>query len=141
MIKEGSCMKTTTWFGDNSWFFKDLDWKKFLVMFFFMTQLVLIVWARFAPERYFCWAPHDCQTEYELTVFVNGRELTDQEIIDRYHRPRKERDVRSPGNVQGWIMQESRTYSRKDDVLVIMNYQVNGVPQEPWKWHHMPENK
>lgn len=134
-------MKTMSWFKGDSWFFTNLNWKKMLVMAFFITQLVLIVWARFAYERYFCWAPHDCQTEYELTVFVNGKELTDKEIKTLYHKPKKYRDVRSPDNVKGWIMQHSRTYGRNDDILVIMDYQVNGIKKEPWKWHRSPQSK
>ena len=31
-------------------------------------QLVAIVYARFVPARYFCWAPYDTQTEYWVTV-------------------------------------------------------------------------
>lgn len=141
MTKKILHMRIMTLFKEDIKFLRRPDWIKFLVAVFFVTQLTLIIWARFAPERYFCWAPHDCQTEYELTVFVNGKELTDQEIIDRYHRPRKERDVRSPGNVKGWIMQESRTYSHNDEILVIMKYQVNGIPQEPWIWHRNSQKK
>ena len=128
-------------FQDDRNYFKHLNWQKKIAVNFFVLQIILIIWARFAPERYFCWAPHDCQTEYELTVFVNGRELTPEEIKQRYHHPKKYRDVRSSGNVKGWIMQHARTYGRNEESVVIMNYQVNGIQQEPWTWHHVPNNQ
>jgi len=132
--------KLTANLSEDFTFWRHLDWRKAFVLAFFAVQLLLIVWARFASERYFCWAPHDCQTEYSLQVFVNGKELNDEEILKRYHRPRQYRDVRSDGNVKGWIIQESQTYGKNDDITVIMTYQVNGIPHEPWIWRRSPDN-
>lgn len=111
---------------------------RIIIAVFFGIQLGLILWSRFSPERYFCWAPHDCQTEYELTVYVNGRELNEDEIYKRYHRERKYRDVRSPDNVKSMIIQHSLTYGKEEDTVVIMKYKVNGIPKDPWTWHYKP---
>jgi hypothetical protein len=45
-----------------------------------LFQVVMIVYARFVPSRYFCWAPFDIQTEYKLRVTVNGRPLKSSEF-------------------------------------------------------------
>ena len=107
---------------------------KFAAFVFFAFQLFMIADARFSPLRYFCWSPHDCHTEYELTVFVNGRELSDKEIYQRYRREKNYVDVRSPEHPKDMIMQYERTYGRNDKTSVIMKYRVNGIPQEPWQW-------
>ena len=54
---------------------------------FLLFQLVMIVYARFVPSRYFCWAPYDAQSEYSLQVTIDGRPLANQEIRRRYRRP------------------------------------------------------
>jgi hypothetical protein len=131
-------MKIESSFEDRQ-FFKTMTWSKWLGIAFLCFQLGLVIWARFVPQRYFCWAPHDCQTEYTLHVTVNGRELNDKEIFERYRRHQKDRDVRSVANVQLWIKQRDTTYGRNDDVSVIMDYAINGIGQAPWLWSHGPQ--
>ena len=50
----------------------------------FAFQLGAIVYARFVPTRYFCWAPYDIQTDYVATATVNGKQLTGAEFRRRY---------------------------------------------------------
>ncbi len=115
------------------------DWKAVIVITFLAIQLALVIWARFIPERWFCWAPHDSYVDYELTVIVNGKELTDKEISQRFVRDRVYREVRAAGNAMDIIKQHCRTYGKNDETRVIMNYKINGIQQEPWIWHHIPE--
>ena len=62
----------------------------------FVFQLGAIVYARFVPTRYFCWAPYDTQTDYVATATVNGKKLTGAEFRQRYRRPPRGFDNRSP---------------------------------------------
>jgi hypothetical protein len=60
--------------------FKRIDWRQWLAVGFIVLQIGLIIQARFIPERFFCWAPHDAQVQYELDVTVTGKKLTPEEI-------------------------------------------------------------
>jgi hypothetical protein len=128
-------------FGEKLYFLRKADYRKCLGIIFLGIQLALVAQARFIPERYFCWAPHDMQTEFELTVFVNGRELNANEIARRFQINKKDRDARAVANVKDVIRQHAGTYGKNDESLVIMNYTINGIPQEPWQWHHRPQKK
>jgi hypothetical protein len=112
--------------------------KVVLAVSFLLLQLCLILWARFIPERWFCWAPHDAQTQYELTVVVNGQALSPEEISGRYRRHKIDREVRAAANIKAIIMQRERTYGRNDTALITMNYRINGIPQKPWQWSSKP---
>jgi hypothetical protein len=133
-------MKTMT-FSEDTQFFKNMTWVKWLGIAFLCFQLGLVVWARFVPQRYFCWAPHDSQVEYTLKVAINGRELDDKGIFERYRRHQKDRDVRAAANVQKMIVQRDTTYGQNDDVTVVMEYAINGIGQAPWLWSHGPKNR
>src|SRR6185503_11237543 len=93
-------------------YIKKIQWKKALGIAFLIIQLLQIVHARFISERYFCWAPHDMQTEFELTVYVNGQELSPHEIYQRFQMDKKDRNSRAAANVKDIIIQHSRTYGK-----------------------------
>ena len=97
-------------------------------------QLAMIVYARFVPSRYFCWAPFDIQTEYKLQVTVNGRPLTGKEIRFRYRRPQAGTDNRSPQHVIDIIQGYEENYGRNDRAQVMMRYRVNGKQEQVWRW-------
>jgi hypothetical protein len=97
-------------------------------------QVVMIVYARFVPSRYFCWAPYDIQTEYRLRVEVNGRDLTAPEIRSRYRRPARGTDNRSPQHVMDIVQGYEERYGRNDHARVVMRYRVNGKEEQTWRW-------
>jgi len=97
-------------------------------------QVAMIVYARFVPSRYFCWAPYDIQTEYRLRVEVNGRELTGREIRARYRRPQQGTDNRSPQHVMDIVAGYEERYGRNDHARVTMRYRVNGKEEQIWRW-------
>ncbi len=101
---------------------------------FLLFQLVMIVYARFVPSRYFCWAPYDAQSEYSLQVAIDGRPLTGQEIRRRYRRPQKSVDNRSIQHVIDIVQQYEETRGRNDRARVIMKYRVNGGAEKQWQW-------
>lgn len=100
-----------------------------------LFQLGAIVYARFVPSRYFCWAPFDMQTNYQLRVSVNGRELSAPEIARRYKRGQKGTDNRSYHHLIDIIEQTEERYHPHDRVDVTMTYSINGKAPEEWHTH------
>lgn len=96
-------------------------------------QLTMIVYARFVPSRYFCWAPYDVQTDYWITTIVNGRKLTAREVQARYRRPQHGTDNRSPQHVIDILQGYEETYGRNDHAQVTMRYRVNGKEERRWR--------
>jgi hypothetical protein len=99
-----------------------------------LFQLVMIGYARFVPSRYFCWAPYDIQSEYQLDVSVGGRELTSAQIRNRYRRPRQGVDNRSIQHVMDIVQQYEETYGAADHARVVMKYRINGKAEQEWQY-------
>ncbi len=101
-----------------------------------LFQLGAIVYSRFVPSRYFCWAPYDMQTEYKATVRVNGRDLAPNEIRARYRRPAQGVDNRSVQHVIDMFEQAENRYHRDDPAEIVIQYRVNGHREGVWRWPH-----
>jgi hypothetical protein len=102
-----------------------------------VLQLGSIVYARFTPRRYFCWAPNDYVVEYELDVSVAGRTLSPEQVINRYHLSSFHKGlVEHPvEHLIDSIEQYERTYGRSDAAVVRLTWRYNGHPQlREWKW-------
>ncbi|MES1256916.1 MAG: hypothetical protein ABUS51_00740 [Acidobacteriota bacterium] len=98
-------------------------------------QLGAIAYARFVPTRYFCWAPFDTQTDYVAKAIVNGHELTAGEFRQRYRRPMKGFDNRSPRHVIDMLQQvEEKRAASGDSAVIEMKYRVNGKAPLEWHW-------
>lgn len=97
-------------------------------------QLGAIVYARFVPARYFCWAPFDMQTDYQLNVTVNGQKLKPAEIQQRYRRAAKGTDNRSTQHIIDIIEQTEKRYHPDDRTEVLMIYRVNGKEEQQWRY-------
>ena len=99
-----------------------------------LFQLGAIVYARFVPSRYFCWAPYDSQNQYEIEAVIDGKPLTAQQIRQRYRRPKRGVDNRSIQHVKDIIQGYEQTHGRADNAQVTMRYRVNGGKEQRWKW-------
>ena len=109
----------------------------FIPILLFAFQLGAIVYARFVPTRYFCWAPYDIQTDYVATSIVNGHPLTAAEFQKRYRRARRGFDNRSPQHVIDMFQQvEEKRAALGEKATIVMTYRVNG--KEPQEWHWPP---
>jgi hypothetical protein len=118
---------------DNAWpWTRRLRWGIGLALLAF--QLGAIVYARFVPSRYFCWAPFDMQTTYRLDVSVNGRKLTDKEVQQRYRRGARGTDNRSTQHLIDIIEGVEQRYHPEDAVDVTMTYRVNGKEEQQWRF-------
>src|SRR3982751_4032294 len=101
----------------------------------FIFQFGAIVYARFVPTRYFCWAPFDTQTDYSANSVVNGHELTAAEFRQRYRRPKQGFDNRSPQHVIDMLQQvEQKKAALGENATITMKYRVNGKELQEWHW-------
>lgn len=96
-----------------------------------LVQVATMVYARFTPARYFCWAPFDMQTDYRLEVSVAGRLLSPAEIRARYRRPARGTDNRSVQNLIDILEGvEARASSPAE---ITMHYRINGKQEQVWR--------
>src|SRR5260370_28756480 len=101
-----------------------------IAMLLFAFQLGAIVYARFVPTRYFCWAPYDIQTDYVATTTVNGKPLTGAEFRKRYRRSDRGFDNRSPWHGIDMFRQvEEKRSKLGEHAPSVMNYRVNAKAQ------------
>lgn len=99
-----------------------------------MFQVAMIIYARFIPSRYFCWAPLDTDSDFAITVFVHNRALSGQEVRQRYRIPERGHEGRSIQHVKDIISQYEQTYGRADGAQVTLTYRINGVNPQRWIW-------
>lgn len=97
------------------------------------AQVAAIGYARVVPSRYFCWAPYDALSVYELGVALDGQPLPAEAALARY-RLRGNRDNRSIQHVIDIIEQYEQTYGRSDRATVRLRYQTNGREWREWRW-------
>ena len=98
----------------------------------FGVQGAGIVYARFVPTRYLCWAPYDQMAFYRIEVTRGDRVLTPVEVGQRYRMPAVGRENRSIHNLLSAIAQFETTYGRADRVRARVVYRVNGGPEAMW---------
>ncbi len=108
--------------------------RKVIGVIFLLIQAVMIIAARFTEARYFCWAPHDAQNEYQLSVEVNGRPLNAEEIRKRYRISPCGLDPRSIAHIKNILRQYEKIYGQNDQTRIRLVYRKNGIAQAPWQW-------
>lgn len=97
-------------------------------------QGAAIFHARRVPERWFCWAPFDEATLFEVSVTLGGRELSPAEVSRRYRYRPAGWEHRTIHNVLDMIRQHEGTYGRAEDARVTVEYSRNGAPPQRWQW-------
>lgn len=109
-------------------------WRLVLGAILLLLQVGAVIHARFAPSRYFCWAPHDSQSEYRIEVFVGERALPDEAIERRYQLSPSGVEARSIELVLDSVRQYEETYGRADGAPAVVSYQINGGEERQWRW-------
>ena len=103
---------------------------------FISLQVIGITYARFVPERFFCWGPYDNHSLYEVSVTIDGAELSLDEVEKRYRYKSKGWEQRSMYNIFSQIQQYESTYGQDDNALVRITYSTNGKPQSTWTYRN-----
>lgn len=105
----------------------------FLVLFFSL-QVMGILAGRFTESKYFCWAPYDEISIYEIRVVILENDLDSDEIRRRYRKTPKGRENRSIHNLISIVRQYETTYGSQDGATVEISYITNGHRKETWVW-------
>lgn len=108
--------------------------RKVFILLFFGLQVWGIVYARFTSVRYFCWAPYDQISQYEIRVDLNGSTLSSDAIEARYRIQAKGRENRSIHNVMALIRCYEQSYGKDDSAQVELHYTSNGKKAKVWYW-------
>lgn len=103
---------------------------------FLLLQAGSIAYARFIPERFFCWAPYDSHIKFEVFVTIDGKKLTSEETIARYKYKMRGWEQRSIDNIFSLISQYERTYGKADNAQVLMIYSINGHEEKEWRFEN-----
>ncbi len=105
-----------------------------VAILFLAFQVAMIVYARFDPGRYFCWAPHDSQNEYHIRVSIDDVELDTTETTRRYRIPAEGIDPRAIEHVIRLVRQYERSYGSDENAVVDIDYRTNGSAVKHWRW-------
>ena len=108
----------------------------FIGILFILLQVGSIVYARFIPERFFCWAPYDTHVNFEVFVTIDSKTLSTEEAVARYHYKMNGWEQRSIDNIFSLISQYERTYGKSDNAQVLMTYSINGHEEKEWRFIH-----
>jgi len=103
---------------------------------FLLLQVGSIVYARYIPERFFCWAPYDQHTKFQVFVTIDGQTLSSDESKARYKYKMKGWEQRSIHNIFSLISQYEQTYGLDDNAQVKMIYSTNGNDEQEWIFKH-----
>ncbi len=103
-------------------------------LLFLALQLVSIGYARFIPERFFCWAPYDQHTHYRIDVVLVDGTMTAIDVRRRYRYASEAWEPRNIANVFSIIRQYESTYGKSDNARVTVIYSTNGRAEATWQW-------
>jgi len=99
-----------------------------------LLQCGPIVRSRLVDSRWLAWAPNDYAVWYRLTVHMDGRDLSPDEIAKRYGLLSEQVYENPARNVMDIVEQRERTYGKDDHAEVLMVYRPNGEPSKEWRW-------
>ena len=106
----------------------------YIGILFLLLQVGSIIYARFIPERFFCWAPYDTHVKFEVVVTIDGKTLSIEDTIARYNYKMQGWEQRSIHNIISLISQYERTYGKDDNAQVHMTYAINGNEKKEWRY-------
>lgn len=108
----------------------------FIGILFLLLQIGSIVYARFIPERFFCWAPYDQHTNFKVFVTLDDKTLTTEQAVARYKYKMSGWEQRSIDNIFSLISQYEQTYGKEENASVLVKYSTNGHEEKEWTFKH-----
>lgn len=103
-------------------------------LLFLLVQVFLIIEAQFGETRHFCWAPHTEMTQFSLHVEIDGKALSEEEVIERYQLRRYGWEAHAIHNVFELLVLYEQTHGVHDNARLTMDYSVNGNEWKQWRW-------
>src|SRR5437879_1536602 len=110
-----------------------------IAIVFLLLQLGSVLYARFTPRRYLCWAPNDYVVEYQLEVNVHGHTLSPEQTRARYQiSPGHARVVEHPvEHLIDDMEHYEGPYGSSDQAQVQLTGKYNGhAESRHWQWPH-----
>lgn len=117
---------------------RNITFRKSVLVIFFGLQVLGVLIGKFSDAKFFLWAPYDQFSFYEINVSIDGHELDEREISNRYRSSNRGRNNRNIHNVISKLRQYEETYAQEKNVTVELSYVINGHQQGTWVW---PEDK
>lgn len=111
-----------------------MNWRIAIGVLLLALQAGAIVRARFANDRYFCWAPFDQQTKYEIGVAIGDEGLAESQVRQRYRRPPAGVDNRSAHHLFDIITRAEQKFEKWGRSRVVVRYSVNGHEEQEWRY-------
>ena len=99
-----------------------------------LFQIAMMINARFVDARYFSFAPHDSQNEYQVDAVIDGKLLNDEAFYKRYRIKREHINPRAISHIRNILLQYENTYGKKNQSEITIKYQTNGGPMKYWRW-------
>ena len=99
-----------------------------------VCQVVAIIYARFTPARYFCWAPYDTQDRYRVFVEIDDLVLTEKQTNERYRFSSNAWQQHSIRNLLEAIEQYELSYGSDDNAEIEVRYSHNGRAEQTWNF-------
>jgi hypothetical protein len=111
-----------------------MNWRIGIGVLLLALQAGAIVRARFVNDRYFCWAPFDQQTKYEIGVSIGNEGLAPEQVQRRYRRPWEGVDNRSAHHLFDIITRAEQKFEKWGRSRVVVRYSVNGHEEQEWRY-------
>lgn len=111
-----------------------MKWRFAIGAILLLLQAGAIVRARFAGDRYFCWAPFDQQTKYSIGLAIGDEGLAEAQIQRRYRRPAEGYDNRSAQHLFDIITRAEQKFEKWGRSRVVVRYSINGHPEQEWRY-------
>ena len=111
-----------------------MSWRIAIGVFILALQAGAVIRARFVDDRYFCWAPFDQQTKYEIGVAIGDESLAPSQVRVRYRRPAEGVDNRSAHNLFDIITRAEQKFEKWGRGRVVVRYSVNGHEAREWRY-------
>lgn len=108
------------------------NWRLVVSITFLIIQLGFIISARFHPNRYFVWAPHDIQTEYFIDVYTKKGKLDHTQLKKRYGlQPHGWIDL-PPSHIISFLNKYKRLNLNSTSDSISLRYNINGKKWIIW---------
>ncbi len=111
-----------------------LNWKTSTAAIYLLAQLTLIIVARFSPNRYFVWAPHDIQTNYQLEVKDQHGDLTPGQLYKRYNMSNEGFIDLPSHHIIGWLKKYEELNPNSGTKHISFKYSINGKEWKEWTY-------
>jgi hypothetical protein len=109
-------------------------WLTLLGFAIVLAQAGNVVYAHVSgSRRYFAWAPNDYAVVYTVATYVHGRQLTPEEIEQRYELQAHGLWEDPPQRLIDYLKRYETTYGAREHAHVILRFSLDGHREQTWQ--------